>query len=82
MVSLGLETRTPDLSKWENFMENVDNSIDVLRIGMIGKYVGLEDAYYSLNEGLKCAGFAHKKRIKLRFIEAEDIEKNGDKLLE
>jgi CTP synthase len=82
MVSLWMETRTPDLTKWENFMENVDNSTDVLRVGMIGKYIGLEDAYYSLNEGLKCAGFAHKKRIKIRFIEASDIEESWTKLLE
>ncbi len=75
MISLGIESRTPNLKKWEEFMQNVDNSTEVLRIGMVGKYVGLEDAYYSLNEGLKCAGFAHKRRVKLRFIEAEDIEK-------
>ncbi len=82
MVSLGLETRTPDLTKWESFMDNVDNSTDVLRVGMIGKYVWLEDAYYSLNEWLKCAWFAHKRRVKLRFIEAEDIEKDGVSHLE
>jgi CTP synthase len=82
MVSLGLEVRTPDLTKWETFMTNVDNSVDVLRIGMVGKYVWLEDAYYSLNEWLKCAGFAHQKRVKLRFIEAEDIDKDGVNHLE
>ena len=82
MASMKLEHRTPDLTKWEEFMENVDHSSDVLRVGMVGKYVGLEDAYYSLNEGLKCAGFAHKRRVKLRFIEAEDIERDGEKLLE
>ena len=70
------------MSAWERFLANVDSSIEVLRIGMVGKYIELEDAYYSLNEGLKCAGFAHKKRVKIRFIEAENIEKEGEKLLE
>jgi CTP synthase len=48
---------------------------------MIGKYTGLEDAYYSLNDGLKCAGFAHGVRVKLTFIEAETIEKEGVTIL-
>ncbi len=79
---LKLPVVRPDLSKWEKLLENIDTSRDIIRIGMIGKYVGLEDAYYSLNEWLKAAGFAHQKRVKLRFIEAEDIEKKGTKLLE
>lgn len=79
---LNLKVRKPDLKKWEDFLANIDASSDVIRIGMVGKYVGLEDAYYSLNEGLKCAGFAHQKRVKLRFIEAEDIEREGTGLLE
>ena len=79
---LGLPVVRPDLSKWEELLENIDNSTQMLKIGMVGKYVGLEDAYYSLNEGLKAAGFAHQRRVRLRFIEAEDIEKEGVKLLE
>lgn len=38
------------MEKWEKFIENIETSQDVLRIAMVGKYVGLEDAYYSLNE--------------------------------
>ncbi len=71
-----------DMKPWEDFLANIDASLDVLRIGMVGKYVGLEDAYYSLNEWFKCAAFAEKKRVKLRFVEAEDIEKEWVKLLE
>ena len=71
-----------DMKPWEDFLANIDSSLEVLRIGMVGKYVWLEDAYYSLNEWLKCAGFAYKKRVKIRFVEAEDIEKEGEKLLE
>lgn len=43
------------MKKWEDLLANIDASNEVLRIAMVGKYVGLEDAYYSLNEGLKCA---------------------------
>ena len=70
-----------DMKQWEAFLANIDASVDILRIGMVGKYIELEDAYYSLNEWLKCAAFANKKRVKLRFIEAEDLEKEGEKLL-
>jgi len=38
------------MEKWKELMHNIDSSIEVLRVGMVGKYVGLEDAYYSLNE--------------------------------
>lgn len=70
------------MSKWESLVANIEKSKDVLTVGMVGKYVDLEDAYYSLNEGLKCAGFAHQKKIQLKFIDAEDIEKVGISLLE
>jgi CTP synthase len=71
-----------DMKPWEDFLANIDASLDILRIGMVGKYIELEDAYYSVNEWLKCAAFAHKKRVKIRFVEAEDIEKDWVKLLE
>lgn len=38
------------MKKWENLLSNIDASKEVLRVAMVGKYVGLEDAYYSLNE--------------------------------
>ena len=82
LEKLDFPVEKPDMKKWVELMNNIDGSLDVLRIGMIGKYVGLEDAYYSLNEWLKCAGFQLRKRIKIRFIEAEDIEKTGVSLLE
>lgn len=71
-----------DMTEWDKLLKNIDSSFDMLTIAMVGKYVWLEDAYYSLNEWLKCAGFAQNKRVKIRFIEAEDIEKNGTSILE
>jgi CTP synthase (UTP-ammonia lyase) len=38
------------MSKWETLLDNIDHAENVLVIAMVGKYVGLEDAYYSLNE--------------------------------
>ncbi len=82
MAEFRLAEITPDMSKWQKLLSNIESSTDTLRVAMVGKYVGLEDAYYSLNEWLKCAGYAHEKKIKLEFIEAEDIEKEGVKILE
>lgn len=82
LAKLGITPKTIDMSKWQKFLTNIENSSDILRIAMVGKYVGLEDAYYSLNEWLKCAGFAHQKKVKLEFIEAEDIESQWAGLLD
>ncbi|MFO0763725.1 MAG: CTP synthase [Candidatus Gracilibacteria bacterium] len=71
----------PNMEKWTNLVCNIDSSHEVINIAMVGKYVGLEDAYYSLNEGLRAAGFAFQKRVKIEFIEAEDVEKRGISLL-
>ena len=49
-AKLGLGTQKPEMKKWEKLMDNIDTSLDVLNIGMVGKNVDLEDAYYSLNE--------------------------------
>ena len=73
--ALALVEKTPHLGSWEQLVENIDASSDTLRIGMIGKYVELEDAYYSVNEAMKSAGFFFQKKVKLIFIEAESIEK-------
>lgn len=81
-VSLGLSERTPDIESWRQLVENIDSSHEVVRIGMIGKYIELEDAYYSVNEAMKSAGFSLQRRVKLDFIEAEDIERFGTHMLE
>lgn len=71
-----------DLTKREDLYTHIKNSTRELRIAMVGKYVNLEDAYYSLNESLKVAGFYHNRKVKLIFIEAEELtkENSADKL--
>lgn len=50
LEKLGMLSVTPDMSKWQALVENIEKSEDILTIGMVGKYTDLEDAYYSLNE--------------------------------
>jgi CTP synthase len=74
-------TAQPDMSNWENLLANIEQATNHIKIAMVGKYVGLEDAYYSLNEWLKCAGYMFHKKVSIEFLEAEDIEKHGISML-
>ena len=50
LAKMGLDPVQPNMSKWEQLVTYIENSTDILTIGMVGKYTDLEDAYYSLNE--------------------------------
>ena len=71
--TLRLET-TIDLSGWQKFVQRVEESTKPVRIGLIGKYVDLQDAYLSVVESLKHAGFHHGAKIELDWIQAEEVE--------
>ncbi|MEM8561529.1 MAG: CTP synthase [Pseudomonadota bacterium] len=72
-----------DLSDWDDVLarEFSDTSGQV-RVAMVGKYVDLPDAYKSLNEALKHAGLQNLVKVKVEYIDAEDIERHGTSLLE
>jgi CTP synthase len=80
--ALGMEPRICDLSKWERLLADIGDSKKELRVAMVGKYNDLEDAYYSLNEGIRAAGFAHKAKVRLEFVDATGIEEKGTGALE
>ena len=63
-----------DLSAWEAFVDKVEAATTPVRIGLIGKYVELQDAYLSVVESLKHAGFHHGAKIEIDWIQAEDVE--------
>ena len=71
--TLRLDT-TIDLSPWQGFVRRVEESTTPVRIGLIGKYVDLQDAYLSVVESLKHAGFHHGAKIELDWIQAEEVE--------
>ena len=64
----------PDLRPWEALVERVEAAVRPVRIGLIGKYVNLPDAYLSVVESLRHAGFAHGARVDIDWIQAEDVE--------
>jgi CTP synthase len=63
-----------DLARWETLVNRIKNPRRGVRIGIVGKYVELPDAYKSLNEALLHGGIANDARVELVFISAEEIE--------
>lgn len=74
---LGLQCPAADLREWEEMLGKVKNLDRELTIGLVGKYVELPDAYLSIVESLKHAGFQYNTEIKIKWINAEQIEKEG-----
>jgi CTP synthase len=66
--------RTLDLSAWEALVARVEAATRPVRIGLIGKYVNLPDAYLSVVEALRHGGYAKGARIDLEWIQAEEVE--------
>ena len=78
---LKLDNYIPDNSQWEKMIEDI-RSIDdskVVTIGLVGKYVKLEDSYISVIESLYHAGFANHVKVKVKLIDSEKITRDNVK---
>lgn len=64
----------PDLKKWKEFLNNMQIADKTVKIGLVGKYVELPDAYKSINESLFQAATYHKRKLDLRFIHSEKLD--------
>jgi CTP synthase len=79
---LGLACGEADLTEWEEMVKRVRGLDKKVTVGLVGKYVELQDAYLSIVESLRHAGFQYNCEVDIRWINAEDIEKEGpDQLL-
>jgi CTP synthase len=70
-----IEAEAPDLSEWEALVKRGDQVSDVVRIGLVGKYIQLEDAYLSVIEALKHGGYHHGGKVEVRWVDAEGLDK-------
>ncbi|MGB5824710.1 MAG: CTP synthase [Proteocatella sp.] len=75
---LGINAGNMDLENWMDMCERIKRAKDTVTIGLIGKYVKLQDAYLSVAEALKHAGFENDVNIDIRWIEAEQLEMSDD----
>ncbi len=80
---LKIETRPPDLQAWNHLLTAMEHRTEEVSIGIVGKYIDLVESYKSLNEALIHGAIASKVKGNLRFIDAEEVEKQGaDSLLQ
>ena len=63
-----------DLSHWQNLVSRVESASKPVRIGLIGKYVNLPDAYLSVVEALRHGSYAHGAKLQLDWVQAEEVE--------
>lgn len=63
----------PDLSEWKELVNRIENLTNNVTIGLVGKYVKLHDAYLSVAEALRHAGYNHSANINIEWIDSEDI---------
>ncbi len=74
---LHMWTRAPVLDKWEEIVKKIKNPSQNTEIAVVGKYMSLEDSYKSLTEALVHGGIANDCKVTLRYIDSEEIERDG-----
>lgn len=74
---LGLPLSERRLEKWEKFVDRLKHPKDFVNIGIVGKYIKYEDSYKSLKESLIIGGVANNIAVNLKWVEAEELEKEG-----
>lgn len=72
-----LDVPAADLSEWQRVLEGFDHPIAAVRIGMVGKYTELTEAYKSLTEALAHAGVHTGTAVRIEYVDAEEIERDG-----
>ena len=77
-----LPIKKANIKYWLDLIDTVDNLNDEIEIALVGKYVELHDAYLSVTESLKHAGYKYKTKIKINWIDSENLEKESINLEE
>jgi len=72
-----LDVPKADLSSWQQIVEALEHPTGEISIALVGKYTDLTDAYKSLSEALIHGGIHTRTRVKIRYIDAEEIQRNG-----
>ena len=79
---LSIDAPEPDLAEWTAMVERIKARSHYVDIGIVGKYVGLHDAYLSVAEALRHAGYYHNTHIRIHWIDSEEITaENTDEIL-
>jgi len=76
----GMTAPQPELARWADIVDRFQRPEGEVTIGVVGKYVGLPDAYKSLNEALVHGGLANRVRVHVKWIDAEVFEQDDDEI--
>lgn len=74
---LGLVTPPPNLKEWEETINRIKSRPYVVKIALVGKYVQLHDAYLSVAEALRHAGYAHNTRVEIQWVDSEKLTEDN-----
>jgi len=75
---LGLKAQTTDLEEWRDMVTRLKTPKEPVIIGLVGKYVELRDAYYSVREALCHAALAHDREVKIEWVDSEELNGTAD----
>src|SRR5687768_11264400 len=75
-----MDAPEPDVSRWNDIMDRLDHFEGEVTIGVVGKYVGLPDAYKSLTEALIHGGLANRVKVRINWLDAELFSENGSEV--
>lgn len=78
----GLKVTTSNLEKWENLITTVNHLEKEIEISLVGKYIELEDAYLSVKEALKAAGYLYNTKVNINWVDSEKLEHESTNLKE
>jgi CTP synthase len=73
---LNIPCKDIDLSEWRNMVARIKSINDCITIALVGKYVQLHDAYLSVAEALKHAGYENDRKINIKWVDSEEINEN------
>jgi CTP synthase len=73
---LGIEAQNIDLEQWRGLVERINTSHDPVKIALVGKYVELKDAYYSVREALYHAALYNDRALDLFWVQSEDLDED------
>jgi CTP synthase len=79
---LGVSAPAPDLTEWRSIAARAAGATDRVEIAIVGKYVDLPDAYLSVVEAVRHGGLEHGVHVDLRWIAADDVERDGTAALQ
>lgn len=75
------QTAKPNLTEWYNLVATIKAEKPKLKIALVGKYMGMKDTYMSVTEALRAAGWAYNRDITIKWVDSEQLEKEGTNLL-